>query len=96
MTTNNQWYQGLKRLVAKLVDQRIDERGLDNHKAFPDGKVAAVSADGKRADLYINGDATATKNVPIAPHVGQLTVGNEVIVLRRSPRDMIVLSKKPL
>lgn len=84
------------RVLARLFPQLFERHVA---WAFPDGKVAAVSADGRFCDLYLNaadvigGVNALTKDVPIAPGV-TVAVGNEVIVLRRAPRDLIVMTKK--
>lgn len=89
-----------ERIERVLV--RLFPRLFERHVAwaFPDGKVASISAGGRFCDLYINhanvieGVNAKTRDVPIAPHVGTLAVGDEVIVLRRAPRDLIVMTKK--
>jgi hypothetical protein len=89
--------------VEAIVD-RIFSRLLAKYIgwAFPDGRIASVSADGKRADIYLNnadviaGTDAKTLGVPIAPHVTGLTAGNEVIVLRRGMRDMMIIAVKTL
>jgi hypothetical protein len=58
------------------------------------GVVNAVNADGKHADCFINAAPTVTANVPIAPHVGTLAVGNKVLILNRAQmRDLLIISK---
>lgn len=93
----NKLDEAVGRSLARLFPQLLERHVI---WAFPDGKIASVSADGRFCDLYINaadlieGADALTKDVPVAPHVGTLAVGDEVIVLRRAPRDLIVMTKK--
>ncbi|PWK05294.1 hypothetical protein [Tumebacillus permanentifrigoris] len=89
--SNDQFYEALDKRVEELVEKKIEALGCRNADNFADGKVVSVS--GKVAAVRINLDATAA-TIPVAPHVGALVAGDEVIVLCRSLRDKIVISKK--
>lgn len=72
---------------------------------FSAGKLATapaetVSGNGKwRANVYIDGQTTATPNVPVNPAIASsLAIGNEVLVLNvnGNPADRIVDMKRPV
>ena len=69
------------------------------------GKLATAPAEtvlgnGKwRANVYIDGQTTATPNVPVNPAIASgLAIGNEVLVLNvnGNPADRIVFLKRPV
>jgi hypothetical protein len=97
MLTPDQFWVELKRRVRDWVYEILSEEEVWNSSMWMDGKVGAVAADGKHADIYINGATTVTPSVPIAPHVGTLNVNDQVVVLNRARgRDLIVMYKKVL
>lgn len=91
------FYEGLGRALRPFVKQMMVEEGALNKNMWSHGKVASISADGKRADVYLNAATIATTAVPLVPQiVGTLAVGDEVVVLNMAYRDLVIMFKKPL
>lgn len=92
---NEKFWQELKDITTELVMRILKKHGFFN--LYDDGKINALSADGKTADVYINGDTTVTPSVPIRPGL-TLAVGDEVriININFNKRDKLIDHKKVL
>jgi len=80
-------------MIEKVALKVIDRIGARNEHAWAIGVVSSVSSNNQFASVWLNGDTVATPNIPVAPHVGALSAESRVLVLRRTPRDLLVLSR---
>jgi hypothetical protein len=92
---NAAYWEEFRAITAQLIEKLLKQWGFFN--LYDDGKIASISADGKRADVYINGASVATPGIPIRPGT-TVAAGDEVRVLNINfnRKDRLIDHKKVL
>lgn len=94
-------WEKMRRRIARLVRIILRDERCYNRDILADGVVKQVSADGKRADVYLNGADKANPPGAATPGIGNpnglpLVTGDQIKVLMADPRDPVILYKKIL
>ena len=92
---NDAFWARFTEIVEIHVRKLITSWGIFN--LYDDGKVAFISPDNKKANLYINGSQDVTRDIPIKEGLN-LSIGDEVRVLNINfnKKDRIIDHKKVL